>query len=104
MAVACPASLSISVEGCESACNVFEKQSKRSIERSMACDNDVIAGGAGVLAGAGGECGLQSAADAIPGHRVADLLRDREAEACSGDASPIFRRSLAHLDEERRRR
>jgi hypothetical protein len=92
------------VQACESARNVFEKQSKGPIEGSMTCDNDVIARGQCVLASGGGECGLQSAADAIPGHRVADLLRDREAEACSDDASPISRRPLAHLDEERRRR
>ncbi len=36
----------------------------------MACDNDVIARGQRVLASGGGECGLQSAADAIPGHAL----------------------------------
>lgn len=69
------------MQGCESACDVFEQCRERAVERGVAGDDDVVAGGARMLPGRRSECRLQPSANPIAGDGIADFLRNREAKA-----------------------
>lgn len=97
----CPASLSIVVQRCESACDVFEQCGKGPVERRAAGHDDIVADRPGELWGGCGKCGFQSAPDAVADDGVADLLRDGEAESRRGAA--FASGTLPHLDQECRR-
>jgi len=83
---------------CESACDVFEQCREGAVQRGMAGDNDIIAGGARVNAGGCCECGLQSPANPVADDGIADLFGNGEAKARS---CAVFRcGTFSHFDQE----
>lgn len=86
----------------ESACDVFEQRRERAVERGMAGDNDVVTGGARMVAGGRCERGLQPPPNPVADDGIADLFRNGEAKA---RRAPVVRsRPLAHFDQECGRR